>query len=49
MPEPRVQAVATQLISGEGPRSALISVSVFAGKTQPKYALMLAVQVAFDR
>lgn len=47
IPDPRVQAVATQLMSGDGPTSALMRESVFAGKTQPRYAQMLAVQVAF--
>lgn len=39
---PNVHEVPTQLMSKDGPISALIKVRVFAGRTQPRYAQILA-------
>lgn len=48
IPLPKVHAVATQPMFGDGPISVLISARVFAGRTQLKYAQILAVHVAYD-
>lgn len=47
MEEPMVQIVAAQAMSAEGPRSALMRPSVLAGRTQPRYAQMLARHCAY--
>jgi hypothetical protein len=44
---PAVQEMPTHMMSGEGPMAALISVSVLAGNTQPRYPDIWARHVAF--
>lgn len=48
MAKPAVHEIPTQMMSGEGPIAALMRLSVFAGRTHPRYPEICAKQVAYE-